>query len=93
MATSPSSSSSTTQGPVLPLHLPLTRREVERRNSTDLETNKGEEQVCEVEKEHVLGIPLHKMSRPLKFAVCVGGVMVFYLLYGYTQVCPCNQEI
>lgn len=33
----------------------------------------------------ILGIPIHKLSRSLQFAICVAGVMFFYLLYGYTQ--------
>ena len=35
---------------------------------------------------YVLGIPLHKLSRPVQFITCVCGVLFFYLLYGYTQV-------
>lgn len=41
------------------------------------------------EETYVLGIPLHKLSQPIKFIVCVCGVMVFYLLYGYAQVSTC----
>lgn len=40
----------------------------------------------------VLGIPVHKMSRPIQFIVCVAGTLILYLLYGYTQVgLMCNQ--
>lgn len=45
--------------------------------ASDVAANKG---------LYVLGIPLHRLSRLSQFFVCVGGVMVFYLLYGYTQV-------
>ena len=43
-------------------------------------------QTSDKERLYVLGIPLHKLSRQAQFLVCVSGVMVFYLLYGYTQV-------
>ena len=38
------------------------------------------------EKTYVMGIPLHSLSKPFQLCVCVCGVMVFYLLYGYVQV-------
>lgn len=36
---------------------------------------------------YVLGIPMHKLSRPVQFVVCFCGIVFFYLLYGYSQVC------
>ncbi|KAK3737523.1 hypothetical protein QZH41_010637, partial [Actinostola sp. cb2023] len=34
---------------------------------------------------YMLGIPLHAMSKPKQLAVCCGGVLLFYLIYGYVQ--------
>lgn len=39
-----------------------------------------------VDPVYVLGIPMHRLSRPLQFVICFCGVVVFYLLYGYSQV-------
>lgn len=33
-----------------------------------------------------MGIPLHSLPSSLQLCVCICGVMVFYLLYGYVQV-------
>jgi len=35
---------------------------------------------------YVLGINLDRMSAPVQMGVCVAGVLVLYLLYGYSQV-------
>ena len=42
---------------------------------------------------YVLGIPLHKLSKTNQFLVCVIGIMFFYLLYGYTQVLACAENV
>jgi hypothetical protein len=36
---------------------------------------------------YILCIPLQNLSPPMQFGACVGGVLFFYLLYGYSQVC------
>uniref|UniRef100_A0AAY4BE94 Adenosine 3'-phospho 5'-phosphosulfate transporter 2 n=1 Tax=Denticeps clupeoides TaxID=299321 RepID=A0AAY4BE94_9TELE len=38
-----------------------------------------------VEELRVLGINLHSFSPPTQFFICVAGVFVFYLIYGYLQ--------
>lgn len=40
----------------------------------------------DVVPSYLLGIPMHKLSRPVQFGVCSSGVIFFYLLYGYSQV-------
>jgi adenosine 3'-phospho 5'-phosphosulfate transporter B3 len=39
-----------------------------------------------VEELRVLGINLSNFSAPTQFFICVAGVFVFYLIYGYLQV-------
>lgn len=39
-----------------------------------------------VEELRVLGINLSSFSSPTQFFICVAGVFVFYLIYGYLQV-------
>ncbi|XP_031574537.1 adenosine 3'-phospho 5'-phosphosulfate transporter 2-like [Actinia tenebrosa] len=34
---------------------------------------------------YVFGIPLDGLSKPLQMAICCGGVLLFYLVYGYVQ--------
>lgn len=39
-----------------------------------------------VEELRVLGINLSSLSAPKQFVICVAGVFLFYLIYGYLQV-------
>ena len=39
-----------------------------------------------VEELRVLGINLSSFGAPTQFLICVAGVFVFYLIYGYLQV-------
>lgn len=39
-----------------------------------------------VEELKVLGINLSSFSAPMQFFICVAGVFIFYLIYGYLQV-------
>lgn len=39
-----------------------------------------------VEDLYVFGIPLDGLSKPLQMVICCGGVLLFYLIYGYVQV-------
>lgn len=39
-----------------------------------------------VEELKVLGINLTSFSAPMQFFICVAGVFIFYLIYGYLQV-------
>lgn len=39
-----------------------------------------------VEELRVLGINLSNFNPPVQFSICVAGVFVFYLIYGYLQV-------
>lgn len=39
-----------------------------------------------VEELKVLGINLNSFSAPMQFLICVAGVFIFYLIYGYLQV-------
>lgn len=39
-----------------------------------------------VEELRVLGINLSSFSAPVQFFICVAGVFLFYLIYGYLQV-------
>ena len=41
---------------------------------------------------HIMGIPMHKLSRPVQFFVCSLGILFFYLLYGYSQVCQLYEN-
>lgn len=43
-----------------------------------------------VEELRVLGINLSSFSAPTQFFICVAGVFLFYLIYGYLQVT--NEE-
>lgn len=47
-----------------------------------------------VEELKVLGINLSSFSAPMQFFICVAGVFIFYLIYGYLQVIktPLNQH-
>lgn len=38
----------------------------------------------------VLGMNLSKFSKPTQFFICVSGVFMFYLIYGYLQVNAMN---
>lgn len=38
----------------------------------------------------VLGINLSKFNKPAQFFICVSGVFMFYLIYGYLQVNAMN---
>lgn len=39
-----------------------------------------------VEELRVLGINLSSFGAPTQFLICVAGVFIFYLVYGYLQV-------
>lgn len=39
-----------------------------------------------VEELRVLGINLSSFGAPTQFFICVAGVFIFYLVYGYLQV-------
>lgn len=45
-----------------------------------------------VEELRVLGINLSSFSTPAQFFICVAGVFVFYLIYGYLQVNSCMAQ-
>lgn len=46
-----------------------------------------------VEELRVLGINLSSFSAPTQFFICVAGVFIFYLIYGYLQVTEkCNMR-
>ena len=42
---------------------------------------------------YVMGMNLHKFSAPVQMGVCVAGVLVLYLLYGYSQVGVYNHTV
>lgn len=52
------------------------------------EEEEGEEgeEYSKLEQSDILGIPMHRLSRPVQFGICVCGIVLFYLLYGYSQV-------
>lgn len=45
-----------------------------------------------VEELKVLGINLSSFSAPTQFFICVAGVFLFYLVYGYLQVTRRNRK-
>ena len=60
-------------------------------------TEKNEEGIYLLPETHsnklvILGMSLDALSRSGQFCVCCGGVFVFYLIYGYVQVCS-HKEI
>lgn len=45
-----------------------------------------------VEELKVLGINLSSFGAPMQFFICVAGVFIFYLIYGYLQVTQGNRN-
>jgi len=45
-----------------------------------------------VEELRVLGINLSNFSPTTQFLICVAGVFLFYLIYGYLQVTPGERQ-
>ena len=41
---------------------------------------------------YVLGVPINKLSPMKQFTVCLCGVLIFYLIYGYSQVHQRRRE-
>ena len=60
---------------------------VQQRNGTDVEQNISTSAERSEHELVVLGVPLNFLSKSGQFCVCCGGVFVFYLIYGYVQVC------
>lgn len=46
-----------------------------------------------VEELKVLGINLSSFSAPMQFFICVAGVFIFYLIYGYLQVMTKKKQL
>ncbi len=55
-------------------------------NTQDISFEHSQEAVNKAPSVHVLGIPMHKMSRPVQFVLCFSGIVIFYLLCGVSQV-------
>ena len=48
--------------------------------------NPGETGKLKMDERKLLGIHLDSSSESVQFFVCCGGVLFFYLIYGYVQV-------
>ena len=66
--------------------------EMEQTISQATPVDLGEGQGGAVRPMYILGINMHKMSPGLQMAVCIVGVLIFYLFYGYTQASLCQWE-